>query len=156
MTDKMEVDTSINDYRGKKDKYRKEIGQRIHQVRKSLGFTQEQMVAYLPIGRANYSRIEKGEVFPNPIFLQVFYSEFNISMEWLLCNEGAMSRQKELKKVMGITESTDEIKDLLIHLEKVPMVRHALLRFFLEYKAINQKFITAQFPLEEVEPGVLE
>ena len=119
---------------------RKEIGTRIRKIRKALGFTQAHMVSFFDIGRANYSRIEKGEIFPTSTTLNTLLREFNVSLNWLIADEGEMFLEKKKTgiKNRAFGKYIDEINDLLFHLEKVPMVRHAVLGFFMEYKMNNQ------------------
>ncbi|UCH92734.1 MAG: helix-turn-helix transcriptional regulator [Candidatus Aminicenantes bacterium] len=128
-----------------KQQLRKEIGMRIREIRRFLGYTQVQMVSFFDIGRANYSRIEKGEIFPAATILSTLRKEFKVSLDWLITGEGGMfhhqKQKKEEKKSPGFGEYTEEINDLLFHLQNVPMVRHALLGFFLEYKTKNQHII---------------
>ena len=128
-----------------KQKLRKEIGMKMRKVRKMLGYTQVQMVTFFDIGRANYSRIEKGEIFPTPTILNTLSKEFHVSLDWLIANEGEMfiltNQEQNEKKALKPGKHNQEIEDLLFHIEKVPMVRHAVLGFFLEYKQKNQRFI---------------
>lgn len=131
----------------KHEQLKKEVGARLRKVRKTLGFTQNKMVSYFEIGRANYSRIEKGEIFPGAAILNVLRSQLNVSLDWLIANTGEMFIRDMLAKSNGDSQTIrlgdypDEIKDLLIHLDKVPMVKHAVLGFFIEYKARNKKLI---------------
>ena len=128
-----------------KQQLRKKIGMKMRKIRKTLGYTQVQMVAFFDIGRANYSRIEKGEIFPTPTILNTLSREFHVSLDWLIANEGEMfilhnQKQKD-KKILDPGKYSPEISDLLFHIEEVPMVRHAVLGFFLEYKQKNQPII---------------
>jgi transcriptional regulator with XRE-family HTH domain len=134
-----------------KNELKKEIGQRMRKIRKALGYTQEQMVSYFYIGRANYSRIEKGEVHPGALILNTLRLKFNVSLDWLITNNGKMFLRDKDKKEQGIRldfgQSAEEISELLNYMEKVPMVKHAILSYFLEYKLKNRKII--QEALEE-------
>ena len=128
-----------------KEELKKEIGDRMRKVRKTLGFTQEKMVKFFGMGRANYSRIEKGEVWPSPNILHTLRTKFNISLDWLITNAGKMFIREREKKAddekLKFGEYSDEIKELHDYIEKVPMVKHAILSFFLEYKIKNQHII---------------
>lgn len=128
-----------------KKELKRDIGQRMRQIRKALGYTQEQMVAYFDIGRANYSRIEKGEVHPGATILHTLRTQFNVSLDWLISNNGKMflkDREKKNDRVkIDFGHSTKEVLDLLNTMGKVPMVKHAMLSFFLEYKIRNKKII---------------
>lgn len=128
----------------RKSTLKKEIGVKIRQVRKSLGYTQDRMVDFFDCGRANYSRIEKGEVFPNPAMLNVFNSHFNVSLHWLVCGKGEMLEHDEKQgDINPPAKGSDaaEIQDLLDYIEGVPMVKHAVLSYFLEYLEKNKKLI---------------
>lgn len=130
----------------RKSKLKKEIGVKVRQIRKGVHYTQEQMVQHFDCGRANYSRIEKGEVFPNPTMMKALREDFQVSLHWLICNEGEMKEQDEGKKLLTIKPPADpqeaaEIEELLFHLDSVPLVKHAVLGFFLEYKGKNRALI---------------
>lgn len=128
-----------------KEELKKEIGNRMRKIRKTLGYTQEKMVEFFDIGRANYSRIEKGEVWPGANILHTLRTKFNISLDWLITNSGKMFIREREKR--GYSEKVDfgeyakEVKELLRYIEKVPMVKHAILSYFLEYKIKNQEII---------------
>ena len=131
----------------KHEQLKKDVGMRLRKIRKALGFTQNKMVSYFEIGRANYSRIEKGEIFPGAAILNVLRSQLNVSLDWLIANKGDMFIRDASMQANGNSQTinlgdySDEIKDLLIHLEKVPMVKHAVLGYFIEYKTRNKKLI---------------
>lgn len=122
---------------------KKEIGARIRYVRRMLGYTQEKMVASFDCGRANYSRIEKGEVFPNPAMLKALNKKFKVSLHWLICNKGQMLERKAMKSQQVKMECLEEaeIRELFLYMDTVPMVKHAVLGFFLEYKGKNKRLI---------------
>jgi transcriptional regulator with XRE-family HTH domain len=145
-----------------KSELKKEIGLRMRKVRKALGYTQEKMVSYFDIGRANYSRIEKGEVLPNCAVLNSLHTQFAVSLDWLIADSGKMfvwsrnqnpdqnREKKEQTRKINVSEYGKEVRELLITINKVPMVKHAILGFFLEYKAKHKEII--QRTLEECEP----
>jgi transcriptional regulator with XRE-family HTH domain len=128
-----------------KQQLRKEIGMRLREIRKALGYTQVKMVSFFEVGRANYSRIEKGVIFPSPTILNTLCSKFHVSLDWLIANEGEMFIPDEQKlaemKILKSRKYSREISDLLFHMEAVPLVRHAILSFFLEYKQKHQGII---------------
>lgn len=128
-----------------KNKLKKAIGQRMRKIRKALGYTQEKMVSFFDIGRANYSRIEKGEVFPGANILHTLRSKFNVSLDWLITNTGKMfvqdQEREEYNDKIYSDQYKEELRELLSYVERVPMVKHAIISFFLEYKIKHQKFI---------------
>lgn len=130
----------------RKAKLKKEIGSRIRAIRKNLHHTQSEIVSSFPCGRANYSRIEKGEVFPNPIILKVLREQYRVSLHWLICDEGQMIEQEEEKDILAIKTPPDgkeaeEIKKLFFYIDNVPLVKHAVLSFFLEFIGKNKNLI---------------
>ena len=66
----------------------KAIGQRVRKVRVSHGLTQNEICENFSIGRANYSRIEKGEIFPNYDILRFFHLKWGINIHWILLDIG--------------------------------------------------------------------
>jgi transcriptional regulator with XRE-family HTH domain len=134
-----------------KEELRKAVGQRMRKIRKTMGYTQEKMVSYFDIGRANYSRIEKGEVWPGVHILFVLRTRFCVSLDWLITNTGKMftrdRQNKGAEAKIDLGHYSDEVKDLLNYIDKIPMVKHAILSYFLEYKIKNQAII--QHFLEE-------
>jgi transcriptional regulator with XRE-family HTH domain len=128
-----------------KPQLRKDIGMRMRKIRKTLGYTQVKMVSYFEIGRANYSRIEKGEIFPSPTILHTLCKKFHVSLDWLIANEGHMfifeKQKQDAMKTLKSGKFGEEVNDLLFHIEKVPMVRHAMMGYFLEYKQKNLEII---------------
>lgn len=139
-----------------KEELKKEIGDRMRKIRKTLGYTQEKMVEFFDIGRANYSRIEKGEVWPGANILHTLRTQFNVSLDWLITNTGKMFIRERDKKGNGerleFGEYTKEVKELLRYIEKIPMVKHAILSYFLEYKIKNQEIIQQFLENNELPP----
>lgn len=127
-----------------KSKLKQEIGSRMQQIRKDFGWTQEKMAAHFKVGRANFSRIEKGDIFPNPTIMHILKSDFNISLDWLVCGDGEMLISNRPEKIEGLPDfdvHAKEIHDLLFYMKRVPMVLHQVLGFFLNYKAKNREVI---------------
>jgi transcriptional regulator with XRE-family HTH domain len=140
-----------------KNELKKEIGQRMRKLRKTLGYTQEQIVENFNIGRANYSRIEKGEVHPGALILSTLQNKFNVSLDWLICNNGKMFlRERDESAPETIADfgpAHAEVREMLHYMEMSPMVRHALLGFFLEYKQKNIAII--QIDMDAKTPTLL-
>lgn len=126
-----------------KKELKKEIGTRLRKLRESLDLTQAEMVKHFDFGRANYSRIEKGEVFPNAFILNTLHTQFNVSVDWIVTGEGRMHPQKGQgrNRYLDFAECERELNELFDYIEKIPMIKHAVLGFFLEYKSKNKKLI---------------
>lgn len=133
-----------------KKKLKKDVGERLRQFRKKIGYTQDRIAPYMGVGRANYSRIEIGDIFPGIPALVTLKDEFNLSLHWLLCNHGEMFIEEKEKpdNHVFLGEDNEDIKDLLHHILNVPMVKHSVLSFFLEYKMKNKTLIDKVFAPE--------
>jgi len=126
-----------------KQKLKENIGTRLRRLRDSLGMTQADMVKYFDVCRANYSRIEQGKVGPNPHIMHILKTNFNISLNWLVTGEGEMHPPKRNKpgRAMYLANDSEELKDLVRLMKKIPMVKHAILGYYLEYKFKNIEII---------------
>lgn len=112
----------------------------MQRIRKDLGLKQAEMAVHFGIGRANYSRIEKGQIYPNEIVLHTLCTKFGVSLDWLIADEGSMKKAKALEET-DFTKCGEELDDLFYHVKKLPMVKHAVLGFFLEYKVKHNELI---------------
>lgn len=68
------------------------IGEKIRQIRKNAGQTQEAVAQRLEIGADALSRHENGHRFPDHDFLFKFCRLFNVSSDWLLFDEEPVYR----------------------------------------------------------------
>ncbi|HLP46953.1 MAG TPA: helix-turn-helix transcriptional regulator [Candidatus Kapabacteria bacterium] len=139
------------DEKSEKVALKKEIGRRMKEFRKQLRFTQFDMAPHCGIGRADLSRIEKGEVFPGIFLLTNLSKKFNLSLTWILLNEGDMfiSDAENIKK-NGFMVHGEELQSLFIYLEKVPLLRHRILALFYEMKGnFREQFDTEIAHFEE-------
>ncbi len=73
-----------------KEKVKKEVGGRVKILRKHLRYNQGQMAAFLDIGSSDLSSIERGKIYPTIYMLYLLRKKFNVSLYWLLFNEGEM------------------------------------------------------------------
>lgn len=67
-----------------------EIGQRLKSVRKELDLQQKDMAAALKMPASYLSEIESGKGNPGPDFFIKLFSEYNISMDYLVLGIGDM------------------------------------------------------------------
>lgn len=125
-----------------KQELKKEVGKRLRQFREKAGFTQRRMASYFDIGHANYSRIERGEIFPGIYVLNILKQEFNLSLHWLVCGQGEMLEPDDKENdCIDVKEYTRDVRELFQYIEKIPMVKHAVLSFFMEYKMKNEEML---------------
>ncbi len=91
------------------------INQRFKEVRKELGFTQEQLAQRLGVGKAALSMIETGKAGLSSRNLNILVQEFNVSQEWMESGEGNMfNAHRDFNKFTLRTDSS-------IPLQSVPL-----------------------------------
>jgi len=133
-----------------KDQLKKEVGQRLRNIRNKIGVTQQKFVTNFGVGRADYSRIEKGQIFPGPAILHVLHYEYNVSLDYLIGGTGDMfnivpdPQLTALLRFLEVDDSAPEIKEMLAYMANVPMVKHAMLSFFFHYKVENRALLHKQ------------
>jgi len=117
---------------------KKGIGARIKKMRKALNFSQEKMSAHFGVVRPSYIKYERGEVFPGPGALYDLLTNFNISLNWLIGNKGSMYYKEEAQPVdptgLQTVMASEEVRELLQHMERIPLLRHEVLSFFYKFK----------------------
>jgi len=67
----------------------KEIGTRLRQYRKSIGYSQKEIAEKTGIGRSYIAHVENG-IIPSSEFIIKLLNAFNISIDWLLTGKGKM------------------------------------------------------------------
>jgi hypothetical protein len=65
--------------------------------------------------------------------LQCLSKELNLSLQWLLFNQGEMIKTVRREKKVRCPKS-EEVKDFLVCLEKVPDVEQAVLTYYFDYR----------------------
>ncbi len=96
------------------------MNERISQVRKSAGLTQEKFASRIGLTRNFVWMIEKGERIPSDRTIADICREFNVSEVWLRTGEGEMfvdlGEDAELTQVLAEIQVSDDdtIKDMLV------------------------------------------
>ncbi len=103
------------------------------------------MVQYLDIGRANFSRIEQGEIYPGIFTLKTLQEKFGLNPNWVINNRGEMFFQDFDVVISDFGTYAEDVKAILDHMNKVPAFKHAVMSLFHEYKARNKDIIEAAF-----------
>lgn len=112
-----------------------EIGKRLSKVRKSAGFTQQQFGKVIGCGRANYSRIENGDVSPNPLMLLKLKERFEVNINYIVTGQGEeyLKETKESSDVLEIPAGYRFDKDdreLIDYFCQSSIVRNSLKAYF--------------------------
>ncbi len=146
-------------------RYKKEFLQetaiRLRKVRKHLRFTRTQMAERFGLGPNAYRKMESGESFFSGQTLERLFFDYNISMDWLLFNKGTMFRQdleqvepmrqqltvnkerlEELEKeTAGLPPLTEDIKQMLIRMDKNPKIYHEIM---LTFHRVNEEKVESK------------
>ncbi|NIM15965.1 MAG: helix-turn-helix domain-containing protein [Candidatus Aminicenantes bacterium] len=146
-------------------------GLRLKKVRELLNFPRKEMARRLDVKNVTYYKNENGETFPGLQTLSRLSNEFDISMDWFLFNKGPvyykekgseaelekaqeeleMEREKKGKKGKAVEETAagteiemkPEVKALLAHMERIPLLYHEVLVHFQRFKIENRDLVEA-------------
>lgn len=81
------------------------MNERIKEVRKALGLSQEEFGKRLGVTRGAVTNIELNKVEPKPLFVSLICREFDVNEDWLKTGEGEMfiqlSRDEYLSGFFG-------------------------------------------------------
>ncbi len=127
------------------EKRKKSIAERLRLFRKSRHFTQEIVCRYFECGRANYSRIEKGEVWPNIPGLFNIKEQLGLSIDWLLTGDGELEPGPEHAKN---TENT-EMRTLMKEMAENRDCFHFMMGQYVKYKAEIRPKLAGPEEMEE-------
>lgn len=110
------------------------MNERISQVRKSAGLTQEKFAARIGLTRNFVWMIEKGERIPSDRTIADICREFGVSETWLRTGQGQMlldlGEDAELTQVLAQIQVSDDdtIKDLLVAYWRLEETEKAAIR----------------------------
>jgi len=115
---------------------RKEAGIRFKKMREALKVSQGELSARLGVGRASYAKYERGDAFPPLDSLMVLVKTFDLSLDWLISGRGPMlyKEKEQPEKITALEDVMKDVKDLLVHMERIPLLRYKVLSFFQEFK----------------------
>ena len=160
----------MKSYKGK-IKTLKGIGERLRLVRKQLNYSAQEMAARLGLNYNSYYKNENSVTYPGLKTLYQVSEAHDISMDWLLFGKGPMycrekGKEKELAelgkelelmrekmkdqegKVAGI-KLKPELKELLEHMERIPLLYHEVLAYFQRFKMENRELLEAFMSREQ-------
>ncbi len=117
-----------------------EIADKLKKIRASLNYSRVRMARAIRAGQTTYNRNESGDTSPNLMNLYEIATTFGVSLDWLICNRGKMNYQ-EKEKVQAEPgpgevneELREDIKEMLDHMEKIPLLRYKILEQFHTFK----------------------
>ena len=122
-----------------------EVGLRLKELRRKLNMTQAQLGEKLEIKATTLAKHENGICFPTGKMLNILASQYNVSMDYLLCGRGTLfyedkdnSDSNRLKNLIGEDKELEELFSLV---SKMSWVRHAVLSYFQRFKLENRELI---------------
>jgi transcriptional regulator with XRE-family HTH domain len=141
-----------------KDLLKEEIGGRVRKVRSRLGLSQQRMATLLDMAKISLNRIERGLNYPSALTLTRLAKQFDVSIDWLLCNRGSMFPAKEKSKnesdegkSSGLFER--DVEELVNLMRRSPLVRYSMMDHFQRFKMENQAFIDKELGKPEETRG---
>ena len=115
----------------------KAIGTKLLAVRQIYKLSMVRMAGILNCDRVSYVRNENGRAIPNFFTIYNLGSQFDISLNWFILDEGPMN----LKEIMTVEKVepvspplAEDLKELLDHMEKIPLLRHEILVQFYRFR----------------------
>ncbi len=131
----------------------REIGSKLRTFRETLKLKVSEMADGIGNERSGYIRYEQGKTPAKLMTLYKLAEKYDLSLDWLIRNKGPMYyKEKEIKeaKPMPTLDSLpNDIKELLDHMEKVPLLRYEVLAFFLKFKDKNKEMVANAFEKTE-------
>jgi len=148
-----------------------EAGDKLTQLRKKFNYSRDQMAGHFGVSRGGYYKNEAGFSLPALPTLYRMAMENNISMDWFLFSRGPMyydekektreieelkkqlelEKEKQLEKEPGnekekktpraAVDMKPEIKELVEHMEAVPLLYHEILAYFQRFKIDNKAVV---------------
>jgi len=120
------------------------IGEKLRVIRDSLKLKNVEMADRLGTYRTSYYHYELGDTSPQIITLYRLGMANDISMDWLILDRGPMHYKDKEIPIQAVPEPPREIvppialerdvKELLVHMEKSPLLRHEILLMFYKFK----------------------
>ena len=121
----------------KKQKATREVGLRLKEIRQEYRLSQTEMSARLGVTASGYHRNESGENLPGLVLLQRIREKFDISMDWLLFNEGPRLRKDRIAR-STTAKQTSDIESLKRKLEELESKDKEMSSFFDHLPAITR------------------
>lgn len=148
-----------------------EAGDKLVQLRKKFNYSRDQMAGHFGVSRNAYYKNEVGMALPALPTLYRLAMENNLSMDWFLFSKGPMyynekektreieelkkqlelEKEKQLEKepgkekekaaVRAVGDMKPEIKELLEHMEAVPLLYYEILAYFQRFRVENKALV---------------
>jgi transcriptional regulator with XRE-family HTH domain len=142
-----------------------EVGAKIKKLRQHFGLTRLQMASRFKVTSSAYYRNENGVTVPGLPSLRILCLDYDVSMDWLFFNKGPMFfKKKELppetpkkpqvekkpeEKTVPVEKPVDnqvkelapELKELIEHMESIPLLHYQILAQFQQFKVEHPQLV---------------
>ena len=124
-----------------------DVGDKLRKARKPLKYSENEMADRLDAYRTSYYRYERGETSPQLRVLYALAKAFDISLDWLIADKGPMYyKEKQVKeKPESATDASqtthEDIKELIEHMEQIPLLRYEVLVMFHKFKEDRKEIV---------------
>jgi len=132
-----------------------ELGLRLAMVRKKLKLSQRRFAAACGISHTYLCELEKGQHQPGYDFLERVINKFKVEFHYLSSGEGPMFQsapapaKKEITPGLADSPDSGEVEKMLWYMERIPVLKYAVLEFFNKYLYKNKGMIEAALKGEE-------
>jgi transcriptional regulator with XRE-family HTH domain len=130
------------------------ISKRLIRIREYLKYSRAQMAGAMGSSESSYYKNEIAKTSPDIVNYYSIARTFNVSLDWLIVGRGDMFYQepepmpnppiegspREEPALMGEGLRQD-VKELLDHMEHIPMLRYEVLSMFQHFKANNKELV---------------
>ena len=89
-------------------------GGKLHEIRKKLNLSQEEIAAQTNTSYRAYTSYERGDRKPSFEFLENLVIKFNVNLNWLIANTGKPFETKQELQQNFKNEILSEVKEMLI------------------------------------------
>ncbi len=115
-----------------------EFGSRLKEIRQRLKMTQEQLGKKLGVNASAVAKYENGFTFPNVKMLNILASQYNVSMDYLVCGRGILFYEDkdtpDSDRYKDIISGDKEMEELFSLVSSISWVRYAVLSYFQRFK----------------------
>jgi transcriptional regulator with XRE-family HTH domain len=122
-----------------------EVGSRLKEIRQRLKMTQAQWGEKLGINGSTVAKHENRITFPTGKMLNILSSQYNVSMDYLLCGRGTLFHENQdnfdSNLLKNIVNGDIELEELFSLVSSMSWVRHAVLSYFQRFKPENRELI---------------
>ncbi len=118
---------------------------RLKQVRRTLGFTQDEFSKILGISKPTLVRYEGGERNPDAGLLSVLITKYRVNINWLLTGEGDMFLPKKDDRFQNILNGLDDEVMEMIELLNIPELKRSILAEFDQLKQIFNSVVNKYY-----------